>query len=252
MSRNCTFGIATFIAFSLLISQITYAQQTLNYVPSPTGSWSYSPWGNQSKFLWDNIDLMNQVEVTRDQRREFIELKLDFEEATNSLKKSIQKMQRTQYEMVDGKWKKKEGIADEIKEMQKELNDLTKEYKTKADNVLLPHQKELRSRAQLVKSLGGKKLEPLISRRLTQHLELTDEQQKRIDKIASAANRKLAEQVLRTFKDSEKEILKELTREQREKFEALFTDQSYQMPKKSRQSFWIYYYEAAFLKKQED
>ena len=201
-------------------------------------------------FLWDKMQEIRRLEVTREQRRELIELKIDFELQAEELADQIEDLRKNRYKMVDGNWRPIEGANEKYREKIEGLQELAKEFKAKANEVLLPHQLELRKKVKIVDEARGQKLGPLVSMRLNEYLELSPAQRTKISSLVKDASDEMAVVLVKKFRETEKKVLKELTREQREKFEGLFGELEYGTP--TRTASWLYFYEALFVKKPKD
>lgn len=145
------FGQVASIELPLQTEQGVVMQALTLPSPQPVmGSFQSVGWGQYNpgnqKMIWDNQVLQAELELTRNQRRELLDLKLDFDERMGQEQLKIQKMRASVYRIVDGKYEVDKEKQKRLAELQKRVAELRSETTEQVDKVLLPHQKELKAR----------------------------------------------------------------------------------------------------------
>lgn len=216
--------------------------------PSAWGASAYQNYnyGSYGKKIWDDRIMQAQLELSREQRRELLELKLEYDEVMGDLQLKMSKLSANQYTRADnGTYIPNKDVQKEVAEVRKRMSEINSDFGEKADKVLLPHQRKIRREAGMAKLVRSGLIQQLSAGTLDRHLKITPEQRKRIAERKKELDRKLKDQVAEMFAEIKDEMLEELDGEQREIIERAFEQYEYRADKNT---FSLLGYETYFLK----
>jgi len=189
--------------------------------------WSQNNSGGQN-MIWDNQVLQAELELTRNQRRELLDLKLDFDERMGQERLKIQKMQASVYRIVDGKYEVDKEKQKRLAELQKRVAELRSETTEQIDQVLLPHQKELKARLASEKMMRQSGFSGLLRNPSFQkQLGMDNETKKRLAEKVKELEAKLKGEMVELIAKAHEELIGELDGNSRRMAEELLDQYEY-------------------------
>ena len=203
--------------------------------------------------LWNDRALQKELEMTRDQRQELLEIKLDYEDAVEALQREIDTLSKKKYITrlsSDGLTylEDQPEIRKQINKLTKQISEIGKEYSNKANRLLLPFQRQLIAEYALKRLISESFIVPMTRGRLSVVLDISPKQEKRIQEKKTEMEKRMKEVVAEMLNEFKEELLDELTPQQREVMQSALEDYEYSDAK----NLDILRFELFFYKKRQD
>jgi len=230
---------------------ITYSQPQTFLYGSYMGATEYWQQGmSGGQMVWDNQTLQAELELTRAQRRELMELKLDFDERVGHQQLKIQKMQASVYRLENGQYKVDKEAQKKLAELQERVAEMRAEATEQADKVLLPHQKELKVRLAgegIMRQSGFVRF--LTNSSIQRQLGMDAETKKRISEKTKELEQRLQAEMSELVRKAHDDLLRELDGDARSMAEEML--EKYEYTEKAN-GIALLQYDRYFMKKRTE
>ena len=174
--------------------------------------------GNRGFNLWGGggtLGLLNSEKV-----KEELELVDDQLEQLREIQEASRQSVRDIFSEMRGVPREERGEM--MREIQEKMAKRTKEYEEQIDDILLPHQQSRLKQLKFQSAGRGQGAGGSLSNQaLLDELGVTDVQKEELEAAAAKAREKLQEKYQKLIREAENEILKVLSRDQREKYREL-------------------------------
>jgi hypothetical protein len=231
------------------VPQPNYVMPAFGQPATGQGYYNYGyQYGNQN-MLWDDRVLQRQLELTQQQRRDLIELKIQYDDEFGDLQLKIQQLQSNMYRRLEnGSYEYDKETQKQVAKFQQDLTQLKNDAVIKSKTVLLPHQKQQMVRISSLKMIQSRGFtNQLVNGTLATHLELTAEQKKKLQAKKRELEIKMGETIVEMLKDSHEEMLRQLTADQRRQAEEVLD--LFEYSNKNSSSISMFNYEPYFLQR---
>jgi len=219
------------------------------YYPSPAG-WQYANGfnGNVQQMVWDNQILQAELELTRNQRRALLDLKLDYDERVGHHQLKMQKAQAQVYRLVNGKHELDKDAQKRVAELQQQFMKMRAEENEQVDEVLLPHQRELKVRLAGEKVMSQGFVRFLTNSSIQRQLKMDNETKQRIAKKRKELEEFLQARMAEMVRDAHEELLDELDGDSRAMAEKMLDQYEYS---EKANGIALLQYDRYFMKKRK-
>lgn len=226
--------------------------QDFQQIPAPIQpSYAFysNPYPSAQNKLWDDRALQRELELTREQRRKLIEIKIDFEDAVAELRQQLKEIQANRYTYNSNgtvTWNK--DVQQQTQDLQKQIRKVTEAHSKLAEDVLLPHQVDIRQQVRFEKSIAQGFIQQLSSGQLNRFLDLSQDQRKRITEKKQKLDQRMKESIARMMVELKDELLRELDPEQRRTAREILENYEYRADGRSLSPLQ---YERTYMKKKK-
>ena len=193
-------------------------------------------WGSndddEEQPIWSDSWLQKKLDMTRDQRRQIFEIKMDYEQAIEELQKESRDLSNNPFtKNEDGEWVIDSNKKKRIRELKTRRQSITQEFSARAEKVLLPHQIKTRNQIRFGKIISKGFIRQLSGGRLDVKLDISPAQKKKLNSIKSEYNQKINEAIANLMDEAKEEMLKSLDRKQRDSARDLIKEYEYRAGK---------------------
>ncbi len=196
MSSSVDGGAPTFTTFSIDPSSAVGMPFGFPGMPAP-----------DPMDLIRDMDIQKEIELDTTQLDNFNRLQKDVQETMNEYTKELQ----------GGRFDR-----EKLKELGTKMKKVNDETKEKIREMLLPHQLDRLNQISVQRHMQySGTAGALASKQLAEQLGISEEQIERLKKKSEEANKELTEKMEQLKNEAREKVLAELTKEQREKLEAL-------------------------------
>ena len=197
--------------------------------------------------LWDDRVLQKQLELTKQQRRQLIEIKIDYDDVVGDLQLKIKELNGKQYTYgTNGSYQVNKEVQQQLRDLRKQITAVNRDFLDKADDVLLPHQRKIRGQVRLKRNLKSRGfIQQLSSGGLDQYLDISPDQKARIVAKKKEIDERLKKEIAKLLRNAKNEIVRELEESQRKRVREIFEDYEYRA---DRSTISILQYELYYLK----
>ena len=156
-----------------------------------------------------NPDIRKEIELVDDQAEELKRINAEF---SRKLSEQFQSITNGNLESLD---------KDRIQDLLKQLNQ---EKRERMESVLLPHQLDRLKQVALQMNMKSRGTARALQSELAKELDITEEQVRRLKEREKQLNQELQEKIRQWKEDARKQLLEELTPQQRTKLNQLLGD----------------------------
>ncbi len=215
----------------------------LNY--SYGSSYNY----NNQRLVWNDRNLQKKLDLTRTQRRDLSEIKIDYEDAIEDLQQEAKKLSAKRYTRKEnGGYTLNKEVQDQITQINAQMKEVTNEFVAKADKILLPHQRETQKQIRFSQVIAPGFIKQLTSGALDSHLDISPAQKKQLKKLKKELDTKMRESIAKLMDEIKEELVDELDPAQRRRAREILKEYEY---RNNPASFSILQYESYFFKKKK-
>ena len=216
-------------AITLCLQQCFCQFANAQYAPYYNGAFgTYSSYSAPSQLLWNDRNLQKKLDLTRAQRRDLMEIKLDYEDSVEDLQQELNTLNTKRYKKNEkGSYVLNPEVTQQIQDVNKKLREIATDFRARAEKVLLPHQKDTHKQIQFSRLISQGFIRPLTAGSLDSYLEITPEQKKRLKKIKKELDNKMKQSIAEIMDDIKNALLEELSPQQRRKAEEMFKEYEY-------------------------
>ena len=208
---------------------------------------------NAQTKLWNDRAKQRELEMTREQRQKLLEIKLDYEDAVEELRREVVELSEKRYErkLSSGGLvylESQREIRLQIQELEKRIAEIGVEYSTEANRVLLPFQRRILSELAVRRLISQGFILQMTSGRLDRLLDIDPQQKKRIQAKKKEMENRMQEAIAKLLVEFKEEILAELDSKQRDIVRNALEDYEYRTPNDGA----LLRFELFFFKKKSD
>lgn len=183
--------------------------------------------GFDQQMIWDNQALQAELELTRDQRRELLDMKLDYDERAGQYHVKIKKANAKILNLGNGGHNLNEDAKKELLSLHKEFVKMRKEAMEQIDKVLLPHQRELKVQLAVKRFIGQGFFQILANPSIQRQFKFDNETKQRFAKKRKELEARLQAEMAELVRTAHDEILAELDGDARDMAEKLLDQYEY-------------------------
>lgn len=218
------------------------------YFSSAYGSYNVYGGNYQQQMVWDNQVLQAELELTRDQRRALLDVKLDYDERVGHHRLKMQKAQAKVYRLVNGKHELDEEGQKRLAELQKEYMQMREDANAQIDEVLLPHQRELKVRLAGERVMSQGFVRFISNGSIQKQLKMDNETKTRIAKKKKELEARLQSEMAELVRKAHDELLAELDGDARDMAEKMLDQYEYS---EKANGIALLQYDRYFMKKRK-
>jgi len=220
----------------------------VTYYSNAYGGYNVYGGNSQQQMVWDNQVLQAELELTRDQRRALLDVKLDYDERVGHHRLKMQKAQAKVYRLVNGKHELDKDAQKRFTELQQEMAKMRAEANEQVDEVLLPHQRELKVRLAGERIMSQGFVRFISNGSIQQQLKMDNETKQRIAKKKKVLEARLQGEMAELIRKAHDELLAELDGDARDMAEKMLDQYEYS---EKANGIALLQYDRYFMKKRK-